>query len=468
MSRRAGPTATRQGRRAVLVRAGQLAAAGFALDATATARLAEAVQRAVPSVDWAWSGAVTSTSARIRARLTVPGDARLRVTRADGGEAKTVATTGEPSTDGVVTFDVDGLRPDTHYRYVVETAAGLDPRSASFRTFGEGPSSFAFAFGSCASTGSNDRVFDTMRAREPRFFLHLGDFHYANIGIDDPWRFRDAMNRVLRSPRQSALYRAAPIVYVFDDHDFGVDDSDGTSRTAAAVQRVYRERVPHYPLPLTGVRRDAPPGAPPLGPVAQAFTIGRARVIVTDTRSERTPQRARDARSRTMLGDAQRQWLVAELTRAAAENVPVVFWACTVPWITKEDPTTGHGWQPYAHERAEIAGTIAKLGLTSRLIILSGDAHMAAIDDGTNSNYVEGTAPGTRGVVVVHAAPFSRFPRAKGGPYSHGQSTRNHQFGWVEVRDTGDTVTVELSCRNRLGNVIPGLRLTVRPGAAPG
>ncbi|MEO6010456.1 MAG: hypothetical protein ABIU38_20600, partial [Vicinamibacteraceae bacterium] len=120
-------------------------------------------------------------------------------------------------------------------------------------------------------------------------------------------------------------------------------------------------------------------------------------------------------------------------------------------------------WEPYARERAEIAGTISKLGLTSRLIVLSGDAHMAAIDDGTNSNYVAGTDPSTRGVVVMQAAPFSRFPRSKGGPYSHGRSTRNHQFGWVEVKDTGSAITVELTARNQVGLVIPGLQLTIKP-----
>lgn len=463
MTRRARPVPTRTGRRAVLARAAGLAAAGLAIDAAGTDALVAAVQRAAPAVDWLWSGAVTSASARVRARVTVEGAVRLLVTRGDGRDAATphvVTPTGPPSTDGVHTFDVDGLQPDTAYRYAIETAAGRDARGGRFRTFADGPLSFAFAFGSCASTGSNNLVFDTIRSRAPHFFLHLGDFHYANIGVDDPWRFRDASNRVLRSPRQSALYRDAPIVYVFDDHDFGTDDSDGTSVTKASAQRVYRERVPHYPLPLSATLLGSAAGT---GPIAQAFTVGRARVIVTDTRSERTPQRARDADTRTMLGPAQRQWFVNQLTRAADEKAPVVFWANTVPWITKENPQSGHGWEPYARERAEIAGTISKLGLTSRLIVLSGDAHMAAIDDGTNSNYVTGSAPSTRGPVVMQAAPFSRFPRSKGGPYSHGRSTRNHQFGWVEVKDTGSAVTVELTARNQTGGVIPGLQLTVRP-----
>ena len=326
-----------------------------------------------------------------------------------------------------------------------------------------GRSRSRFAFGSCASTGSSNAIFDVIRRRNPHFFLHLGDFHYANIAVDDPWRFRDASNRVLRSPRQSALYREAPIVYVFDDHDFGLDDADGTSVTKGAAQRVYRERVPHYPLPLSAVPAGVP-GAGPIGPIAQAFTVGRARFIVTDTRSERTPRVCgRRPPAARCSAHPQRQWFVDELTRAADEKAPVVFWANTVPWITKEDAASGHGWEPYARERAEIAGTISKLGLTSRLIMLSGDAHMAAIDDGTNSNYVEGTAPSTRGFVVMQAAPFSRFPRAKGGPYSHGRSTRNHQFGWVEVKDTGGAITVELTARNQAGLVIPGLQLTVKP-----
>jgi len=465
MTRRPRATPTRTGRRAVLARAAGLAAAGLAIDPAGTGRLLAAVQRAAPAVDWMWSGAVTSGSARIRARVTIDGPVRLILTRADGRDAASphsIAPTGPPSTDGVHTFDADGLQPDTAYRYAIETAAGRDERTGQFRTFADGPFSFAFAFGSCATTGSSNAIFDVIRRRNPHLFLHLGDFHYGNIPVDDPWRFRDACDRVLRSPRQSALYRETPIVYVYDDHDFGPDDADGTSVTKGAAQRVYRERVPHYPLPLSAVPLDVP-DAGPLGPIAQAFTVGRARFIVTDGRSERTPPRSADAASRSMLGHPQRQWFVDELTRAADEKAAVVFWGNSVPWITKLHAGTGQGWEPYARERAEIAGTISKLGLTSRLIVLSGDAHMAAIDDGTNSNYVEGTDPSTRGFVVMQAAPFSRWARAKGGPYSHGRSIRNHQFGWVEVKDTGGAVTVELTARNQAGLVIPGLALTVKP-----
>ena len=69
--RRGAPT--RAGRRALLARAAGLAAAGLAIDAARTGHLLAAVQRAAPAVDWMWSGAITSGSARIRARVTIDG-----------------------------------------------------------------------------------------------------------------------------------------------------------------------------------------------------------------------------------------------------------------------------------------------------------------------------------------------------------------------------------------------------------
>ncbi len=103
-------------------------------------------------------------------------------------------------------------------------------------------------FGSCAGTGSNSSVFETIEFLEPIFFLHMGDLHYENIAENDVDRFRRAYDEVLSSERQSSLYRSAPIVYVWDDHDFGPNDSDRTHPGKAAGLRAYDENVPHYPL----------------------------------------------------------------------------------------------------------------------------------------------------------------------------------------------------------------------------
>ena len=94
--------------------------------------------------------------------------------------------------------------------------------------------------------------------------------------------------------------------------------------------------------------------------------------------------------------------------------------------------------------------------------MLSGDGHMAAIDDGTNSAYMSSRTQDTRGFVVAHAAPLDRWTRIKGGPYSHGVSRRNHQFGLLDVADTGSALDVTVSARHGAWACIPGLLLKLR------
>jgi hypothetical protein len=71
------------------------------------------------------------------------------------------------------------------------------------------------------------------------------------------------------------------------------------------------------------------------------------------------------------------------------------------------------------------------MNLNNRLIIISGDAHMLAVDDGSHSR---------GGVKVFHAAALDAKPTTKGGPYSHGVWPGRNQYGTMEVRDMGDRI----------------------------
>jgi hypothetical protein len=288
-------------------------------------------------------------------------------------------------------------------------------------------------------------VFDAIAATNPDLFVHMGDFHYFNItGPRRPLellvgRFRDALDSVLAQPRQAALYRRAPIAYMWDDHDYGPDESDANSPTRDAARSYYDSDVPHYDLPLSP-RAD--------GPIAQAFDVGRVRMLLTDTRSERVPATA------TMLGSAQRAWLLDQFAKAASDRVALVVWVNTVPWITEDGDS--QGWGRFADERRVIGQRIAELGLGRRMVMLSGDAHMLAMDDGRNNRH--------GGFPVAHAAPMDRYTRIKGGPYSQfPDSQENGQFGVMRVEDKGETLTVALDGHRYQGNgrsaVVPGITL---------
>jgi phosphodiesterase/alkaline phosphatase D-like protein len=392
------------------------------------------------SVRWMWAGAVTPTGAEVRLRTARrAGAVRLRVSARPDLSAPVVVA-AEPRGGRVLGARLTGLQPDRRYWYAAEVDGELVSRRVqSFRTFpAPGPASFSFAVGACQLGGSNGRVFDAIRATDPLFFLVTGDWTYANIGRDDPGRFRTQYDLNLTAPAQAALYARAPSVYVWDDHDFGSNDADGTSPSRPAATNVYRQLAPHYP----------PVGAG--SSIHQAFTVGRVRFVVLDTRSARDPAGRPSGAFRSTLGAAQRQWLLAEL--AAASRYALVVLVSPDPWIDAADPS-GDSWGGFPEERRIVADAIARHA-SGRLLMLAGDAHMLGFDDGSHTNYAtsaaaaaEGTTQSgaVRGFPLFHAAALDRPGEAKGGPYSGPVMPGAGQFGTVAVDDDGTDVTVTLT-----------------------
>lgn len=330
----------------------------------------------------------------------------------------------------VVSLEVFGLTPDQQYYYALEVNDTIDlSLTGRFRTFPAGPASFSFALGSCAWTGSSSSTFTTVRQLNPLFFFHTGDFHYENIAVNDRAAFRQTYETVLASATQSALYRSVPIAYIWDDHDFGPNNSDSTAPGRLAARLTYQEYVPHYPLEA---------GAGDV-PIYFRFDVGRVRFLVCDSRSARSPWTAPDDAQKTMLGVSQKAWFKDQLLRAR-DSAALIVWVNSLPWIG----TTGDdGWYVYTNERRELANFISDNHIHN-LCQISGDAHMIAIDDGTNSDYATGTGAC---FPVFQAAPLDRTPSPKGGPYSHGMFPGTQQFGLFTVIDSGAAIKVIWSGR---------------------
>ena len=384
-------------------------------------------------VEWIWAGGVTSDSVEVRAKLNDEGRARLLVSETRDLREPVASTAAEMDDDEPAAFTVRGLRAGTTYYYAVEFEGRPDRnRIGTFRTFPRGAASFTFAFSSCARVGSNGAVFDAIRREHPLLYLTTGDLFYANIDENSRGRFLDEYQRALGQPAQDALHRTTPIAYTWDDHDFGGDGSDATAESRPAATWSYRAAVPHYPLP----RAD--------GPIYQAFTVGRVRFVLLDTRSERTPA--------TMLGARQRAWLERELL-AARDGAGLTVLVTSVPWIGD----VADGWGGYAAERASLSRFIARHRIDN-LLMLGGDAHMVAIDDGSHSDY---SGTGRAGFPVMHAGALDRAGSVKGGPYSEGTFPGAGQYGTVRVDDRGGRIRITLTGRRYDGATLVRHEFTV-------
>ncbi|MDO8541656.1 MAG: alkaline phosphatase D family protein [Opitutaceae bacterium] len=384
-------------------------------------------QLETPFIGGVWSGNVSSTSGTVAIRLTSPSlRVRLHVSTNPALNSPVyspfVTTSGNLGHTAKLT--VQGLQPDTDYYYGVEVAGVLrsEPESRGrFRTFPFGRGSFKIAFASCGDyRHANQSAYDAILRERPLLFIVTGDLHYSdtNSTVADDYRLN--YDGVLSHPNQAALFRGVPVAYVWDDHDFSGNDSDTTAAGRDTARAVFRERVPHYPIGAAG------------GAVAQAFTIGRVRVIMTDLRSASSPYGQRESASKSRMGASQKIWFKQELINARDGGFPLVLWVSPDPWIAPAS-LGDDSWGGHSTERTEIANFIRD-NRVNNVVMLSGDMHGLAYDDGSNSDYATG---GGAKMVVLHAAALTADASNKGGPYSGGAIPGSQQYGILEVYDTG-------------------------------
>ncbi|MBK8338583.1 MAG: alkaline phosphatase D family protein [Flavobacteriales bacterium] len=372
-----------------------------------------------------WCGAVTDRSVEVRALLNASvNSVRLEVDVDTAFSSPVHSPSVQRDTSGALTIlRVKGLAPGTayHYRFaldgVVDTAAA---HIGHFRTTHPGPWSYSFVAGSCNSN-SDHPVWEAMRQRDPLFFLSVGDLHYANPNSMDVNVHRQAyLDQVLSRPMAMGLLHQVPIAYVWDDHDYCGDASDASSIGRMSAAQAYREWIPHNPLthPIS---------------TYQSFTIGRIHFILSDLRSSKTAQQMMDLQ--------QRLWLHDQL-RYARNHGLVACWVSPLTWNSAGYP---ENWGAQPAEREALANFIRNEGIND-LFILSGDAHMLAIDSGTNTDFSSGTNdPNDHPVFQV--AAIAHGGSYKGGTFDQGGYFPNPdiyhgQFGEVFVDDDGTQVCI--------------------------
>jgi hypothetical protein len=387
-------------------------------------------------------GALTDDGATVAVKLTYDSD---DVALAIGHPAETTVTPSTATTNGVAKFTLTGLDPDTLYTVAVESHG--EPCAGpvgSFRTAPSGPASFLFAFAGDAVNGSNSAVFTEILEKDPLFFVHLGDMHYSNISTNSPELFDAAIDEILSAPNQAELYRTRGLVGVWDDHDYGANNSNGSSASKPAACATYRARWPHYPL----AESDS---------IYHTFKIGRVRFIVTDQRSAAGANGLTDNSSKSMLGTAQKTWFKDLIQNSTDE---LIVWVCPRTFGAVPTALADH-WGGFTTERTELADHI-KTYAPGRVVVLSADMHAAGMDDGTNHDFATG---GGCPLPTFQAAPLDTPTQGAygGGTYSEGGLfTNNGQFGTMEVDDTGgSTIGVTWRLYDSSGTLLTSHTFTV-------
>jgi alkaline phosphatase D len=279
-----------------------------------------------------------------------------------------------------------GLAPDSRYRFTVQLDGKPTGLMRTFRTIaprGAKPSRFRVYLGSCAYTeamspngnpyGDEFHIFDTIAGKMqadtlPHFMLWLGDNLYfrpkgkflseadcASVARMEA-RYRD----VRAMDMFQKLFAATHHYAIWDDHDYGPNDSFKTFEFKADALRLFKQYWPNPDM-----------GSPDLPGTWTSFIHQDAEFFFLDDRYYRDDEKAPPNEDKAMFGPAQIVWLKKSLSASKATFKLV----CNGSQLLSEDENAHHsGWHNYPAEREAFLAWIGKEKLRG-LLFLSGDRH---------------------------------------------------------------------------------------------
>ncbi|WP_413776676.1 alkaline phosphatase D family protein [Haliscomenobacter sp.] len=208
---------------------------------------------------------------------------------------------------------------------------------------------------------------------QPDLWVWLGDNIYADT---DNMRVMAKMYRkVVSEPGYAKLRAQSSIIGIWDDHDYGINDGDKT----------YSKKRQSKELMLKFL------GVPSSNPVwkhegaYQAYTIGpvgrQVKFILLDGRYFRDELKANPSgtpryfvnETGDMLGEAQWQWLEAELRNSTAQ-IHII--GCGIQFI--HDEHAFEKWANFPLARKRLLNLLAQIKPTKTMLI-SGDRHISEV-----------------------------------------------------------------------------------------
>ncbi len=238
------------------------------------------------------------------------------------------------------------------------------------------------AFGSCNHQSRSQHMWAQIAAQNPQMFLFIGDNNYG----DQFWKgdaglstLRAAYQKQAETPELVEFRANIPMMVTWDDHDFGFNDGG-----ANFAFRSWSETIFETFWNSTDEVRSRPG-------IYESRMFGadgqRTQIVMLDTRYFRSdfdsipysPQRPplgpyvpSDDATKTILGDAQWEWLEQELAKPADLRIIV----SSIQVLT--DAHNYEAWESLPLERAKLYAMLAGRE-ESGMVMLSGDRHAGGI-----------------------------------------------------------------------------------------
>ena len=338
-------------------------------------------------------GHTTTSTAEIWMETDKPANIRVGYWTVGAGEKRVLVrqvATGqtEKTHPHTGTVTLTGLAPlaRVHYDVFVD---GRIIRSLTPQTFSTMPpeasendpdaiATFTVAFGSCVNptTQPLQSVFREALQHRPVAFLFIGDINYMPGRASEyetdretvRWTMAGYHREARQVPEVRALMASTPSYGIWDDHDFGPNDSDRTFTFREDTLEIYRRYWPN-----------SGGGAGRTKGVFHSFRIADVEFFMLDDRYHRDPNHAEDRR--TMFGDGQMAWLKAGLEASSATFKVIANGnSMVVDYYSRSEL-----WDNFGTERDDFIEWMFEKNI-SGVFFLAGDWHVGTL----NKHYEKG------------------------------------------------------------------------------
>lgn len=289
--------------------------------------------------------------------------------------AKIITTSDNAYTAKLIAAD---LKPGTQYTYQIMVNGKPEPGRKTYRfktqplwQWRMDPPDFTLVTGSCNYVnetefdrpgkpyGDEHHIFESIRLKKPDLMLWLGDNVYlreADWNSQSGIYHRYSHTRAL--PELQGLLAATHHYAIWDDHDYGPNDSDRTYVHKATTRKAF---IDFWGNPTFGM--------PGLEGVTTAFQWADIDFFLLDNRWDRTPNDCEKC-DPTILGKAQREWLIQALSASRAPFKIVAVGGQFLSPVAKFENFSNR----HAPEREWILKRIEEENIQG-VIFLSGDLH---------------------------------------------------------------------------------------------
>jgi alkaline phosphatase D len=279
-------------------------------------------------------------------------------------------------------IDLEGLEPGTTYNYrpFIDVASGYaSSRTYTLTTqelwqFRKDAPDFNMALGSCVFVnepaydrpgepyGGDFHIFDTIVKKDPDLMLWLGDNIYLrevdfNSYASIAHRYKHA-----RSQKEiQNLLKHCPNLAIWDDHDFGPNDSNGSFVHKDWTLEAFKS---FWPNPSYGLSEDESGKG-----ISTHFQYSDVDFFLLDNRYHRTWKDSIGNTAPTILGDKQLEWLLQSLKQSQA---PFKLIAIGGQFLNSAE--VFENYSNYTEERRHILQAIEKENIRG-VVFLTGDRH---------------------------------------------------------------------------------------------